>query len=62
MSKTHELLIDQEIKEMLDKEAIKKVEYHIPDQFLSNILLIKKEGLGKPSMYKLKSSQRLYSM
>ena len=62
MSKTQELLIDQEIKEMLDKEAIKKVEYHIPDQFLSNILLIKKEGLGKSSMYKLKSSQQLYSM
>ena len=39
MSKTQELLIDQEIMEMLDKGAIKKVEHHFPDQFLSNILL-----------------------
>ena len=35
MSKTQELLIDQEIMEMLDEEAIKKVEYHFPDQYRS---------------------------
>ena len=48
-SKTQELLINQEILEILDKGAIKKVEHQLPDQFLSNILLIKtKDERNRP--------------
>ena len=61
-SKTQELLIDQEITKMLDKGAISKVEHQFPGQFLSNILLVKKKGWGKSSLYKLKSSQQVYSI
>ena len=43
-SKTKELLINQEIMEMPDKGAITKVEH----QFLSNILLVKKDGGNRP--------------
>ena len=43
MSKTQDLLINQEIMEMLDKVAIKRVKHHFPDQFLSNFLLVKKK-------------------
>ena len=40
----------------------KKVEHHFPDQFLNNILLVKKKGGGKSSLYKLKSFQQVYSI
>ena len=40
VSKTQELLIDLVVMEILDKAAIKKVEYHVPGQCLSNILLV----------------------
>ena len=44
ISKTQELLIDQKIMEMLDKGAIlhKKV-HQFPNQFLTNILQVKKK-------------------
>ena len=54
-SKTQELLIDWEIIEMLDKGAIKKGEYQFPDQFLSNILLVKDKDGGNRPFIKLKS-------
>ena len=53
-SKTQELLIDQEIMEMLDEEATKKVEHQFPDQFLSNILLLKKKDGGNCPCINLK--------
>ena len=40
VSKTQELLIDLAVMEILDKAAIKKVEYHVSGQCLSNILLV----------------------
>ena len=46
---TLDSLINQEIMEMLDEGAMKKVKYHVP-------------GYGKSSMYKLKSSQQAYSI
>ena len=46
MPKTQELLIDQKIMEMMGKGAIKKLEHQFPDQFLSNILLVKKKDGG----------------
>ena len=54
MRKTQELLIDQEIMEMLDKGAIKIVEHQFPDQFLSNILLVKKKDGGSCPCINLK--------
>ena len=45
-SKIQVLLIDQEIMKILEKGAIKKVQHQFPDQFLSNILLVKNEGWG----------------
>ena len=44
---------------MLD---VKEVESHIPNPYLSNILQVQREGWGKSSMYKLKSSQQIYSI
>ena len=44
---------------MLDKGVIKKWN-HFPDQFPSNILLVKK--LAESSLHKLKSSQQDYSI
>ena len=46
---TLDSLINQEIMEMLDEGAMKKVKYHVP-------------GYGKSSMYKLKSFQQAYSI
>ena len=59
MPKIQESLTDQEIMEMLDA---KEVESHIPNSYLSNILQVQREGWGKSSMYKLKSSQQIYSI
>ena len=55
MSKTQELLINQEIMEILDKGAVKKVEHQFPDQFLSHILLIKKKDRGNRPCINLKA-------
>ena len=62
MSKTLELLIDQEIMEMLDKGAIKKSGTSIPRSIPEQYSAGKKEGLGKSSLYKLKSSKQVYSI
>ena len=40
--------------EMLDEEATKKVEHQFPDQFLSNILLLKKKDGGNCPCINLK--------
>ena len=49
---------------MLDNGAIKKVEHQFPDQLIDGFhhSAGKKEEWGKPSLYKLKSSQQVYSI
>ena len=61
VSKTQELLIDQENMEMLDKGAIKSGISNpttIPEQYSAG----KKEKWGKSFMYKLKSPQQAYNI
>ena len=54
VSKTQELLVNQEIMEIVDK----KVEYLIPGQFLRRVLLVeKKDGKNRPCLNKFKSPQ-----
>ena len=60
MPKTQELLIDQKIMEMMGKGAIKKLEHQFPDQFLSNILLVKKKDGGDHPCMNLKALTSLF--
>ena len=53
-SKTQELLTDKEMQ-ILDKGAIKIVEHQYPDQFLSNILLLRKKDGGNRLCINLKA-------
>ena len=53
-SKTQELLTDKEMQ-ILDKRAIKIVEHQYPDQFLSNILLLRKKDGGNRLCINLKA-------
>ena len=54
ISITQKLLIDQEIMEM-------HMEYHIPDQFLSNILQLKKKNGGNRPCINLKTLSKFIS-
>ena len=53
-SKTQELLIDNEMQ-ILDKGAMKIMEHRYPDQFLSNILLLRKKDGGNRLCINLKA-------
>ena len=53
-SKTQELLTGKEMQ-ILDKGAIKIVEHQYPDQFLSNILLLRKKNGGNRFCINLKA-------
>ena len=59
--KTHELLTDQDIIEMLEERAIKKKEIPYSCSTWSNILLVKKKASGL-LMYIFKNTQQLFSL